>query len=194
MVSVLTTSPTVDPMEISDANLHLKTSGENDYINALIMTARGMMERYLNRSLVLQTWTGYANCWEREFCLDYPPLLAVNSVKYYNTAGVLTTLSTSDYWVDTVSQPGRVVLGYDFTPPELQQGRPNGIVIEYTAGYRATGTTAQKQAAIPEPIRHAMKILITDMYEHRGQYVIGNLTNKIPGYIIDLVHTYKIYN
>ena len=122
------------------------------------------------------------------------PLLAVTSVKYYNLNGTLTTLSASNYWVNTVAEPGEVQFVYDFTPPELQCGRSNAIEIEFTAGYAASGTDAEKKAAVPDPIKHAMKILMTDMHEHRGQFVIGNQASKIPDFVKNLLHPYRLYN
>ena len=191
--AVRTTAPTVDPMEISEAQEHLIINGQESYINELILSSRDMMERYLGRSLTLQTWKAYADYWCREFLLPYAPLLAVSSVKYYDQSAVLQTLATSQYWVDTVSEPGRVRLVYDFSAPTLQEGRPNAIEITYTAGYLASGTTEQKQHAIPNPIRHGLKVLMTDMHEHRGQYVIGS-ANKLPQFVIDLIHPYRLYN
>jgi uncharacterized phiE125 gp8 family phage protein len=192
--AVLITAPAIEPITLEEAQTHLKVDGEDDYLTSLIITARTMVERYLNRSLILQTWKAYSHCWDRKLCLPYPPLLAVTSVKYYNLDGVLTTLTpTTDYWVNTADQPGNVQMVYDFTAPELQYGRPNSIEVEYTAGYRATGTDAEKRTAVPGPIKHAIKVLMTDMHEHRGQYVIGSQANKLPQFVIDLIHSYKIY-
>ncbi len=185
--AVLKTPAASEPVTVNEANAHLKVTGEDTLVESLIITARMMIERYLNRSLVSQTWTAYDDCWGGELCLPYPPLVSVTHVKYRDLNGVLQTLASSNYWVNSFEQPGNIKYVYGFTPPELQYGRPNSIEVEYVAGY--TG-----DEGVPEPIRHAMKILLTDMYEHRGQYVIGNIANKLPGYIIDLIHTYKIYS
>ena len=194
LTAVRTTAPTVDPMEISEAQEHLIIDGQESYINELLLSARDMMERYLNRSLTLQTWTAYADHWCREFLLPYAPLLSVTSIKYYDQNGTLQTLATSQYWVDNKKEPGRIVMAHDFTPISLQDGRPNAIEIVYTAGYLASGTREQMQHAIPNPIRHGMKILMTDMHEHRGQYVVGSVANRLPQFVIDLIHPYRLYN
>jgi uncharacterized phiE125 gp8 family phage protein len=190
--AVLTTDAAVDPMDISEAQEHLKVDGEATYINELLVTSRGMVERYLGRSLTLKTWTAYADRW-CEFLLPYGPLLSVTSVKYYAQDGTLTTLASSNYWVDNKREPGRVTMVYDFSPPELQDGRPNAIEILYTAGYLASGTAEQMQHAIPDQIRHGLKVLMTDLHEHRGQYVIGS-AGKLPGFVADLLHPYRLYN
>jgi uncharacterized phiE125 gp8 family phage protein len=191
--AVLTTAPVYEPITLSEAQTHLIINGQADYVNSLIKTARMMLERELERSFILQTWTGYSSCWDRKLFLDYPPILSVTSLKYYDLNGTLQTLTANtDYWVNLPD--GCIDLAYDFTVPELQYGRPNAIEVVYNAGYRASGTEAEQQAAVPEPIKHAIKILITDMHEHRGQYVIGNNANKIPGYVLNKVHSYKMYN
>lgn len=194
LTAVLKTAPTFDPMEISEAQEHLIIDGQESYITEIMLAARGMVERYLNRSLTLQTWTAYSNQWCREFILPYGPLLTVTSIKYYDLNGTLQTLATSAYWVDPVKDPGKILLAYDFSPPELQYGRPNAIEIEYTAGYSASTVRETQQHAIPDSIRHGLKILMTDMHEHRGQYVIGNHASKIPGFVADLLHPYRLYN
>jgi len=193
LTAVLTTAATVDPMEISEAQEHLILTGQESYITELLLTARGMVERYLNRSLTLKTWTAYSDKWCREFYLPYGPLLSVTSVKYYDQDGTLQTLAPTNYWVDTVSEPGEVELVYDFTPPTLQYGRPNAIQIEYKAGYLASGTREQMQHAIPDSIRHGIKVLMTDLHEHRGQYVVGTGAGRLPGFVVDLLHPYRLY-
>jgi uncharacterized phiE125 gp8 family phage protein len=54
-------------------------------------------------------------------------------------------------------------------------------------GYGLSGTS------VPEEIKHAIKLLITDMYENRGTVVMGSVA-KIPNYITDIIHSYKIYS
>lgn len=192
--AVQTTAPAFEPVTLAEAQTHLIINGQDAYITSLIKASRIMVERYLNRSLMLQTWKAYADRWCKEFYLPYAPLLSVTNVKYYDDDAVLTTLATSEYWVSSVDEPGEIEFAYNFNPPQLQQGRPNAIEIIYTAGYSASATEATQQAAVPEPIKHAMKILMTDMHEHRGQYVIGSQANKLPSFVIDLIHSYKLYN
>lgn len=188
--TVLVTAPAIEPLEVSEAKTHLNvTSSTHDtYIGTLIATARRQIERYLNRALITQSWKVYYDRWQHELLIPFGSLSAVSTVKYYNTEGTLTTLTENDYyWIVTTTDPGRIVRKYDATYPELQYGRPDAIEIAFTAGYGATS------AAIPDEIKHAMKLLITDMYEHRGQVVVGDRVGKIPDYITDLIHSYKLY-
>lgn len=192
MLANRTTDPAIEPITLVEAQTHLILTGQDDYLNGLIKAVRTEVERYLNRSLILQTWKAYSDHWCREMVLPFGPVLGVTSLKYFDQDNTERTVSTSDYWVDTIKD--RIVLAFDFTPPMLMQGRPSSIVVEYTAGYKATGTDAEKQAAVPDPIKHGMKILMTDYHEHRGQYVIGNQASKLPEFVTDLLHPYRLYD
>lgn len=202
--TVLVTAPTIEPLSLEDAKTHLNVSGtsKDTYIEGLIKTARRQVERYLNRVLITQSWKVYYDCWQHELLIPFgnlqiatysvgpPEVLASPVVKYRNLEGTLTTLTESDfYWVVTNTDPARIVRKYDATYPELQYGRPDAIEIAFTAGYGATS------AAIPDEIKHAMKLLITNYYENRGDVVVGPgyTVGKIPSFVTDLIHSYKLY-
>lgn len=190
----IVTAPSFEPVTLTEAQTHLIITGQTEYITSLIKTSRVMVERYLNRSLMLQTWKAYSNGWCREFLLPNAPLIAVSSLKYYDQNATLQTVASSNYYVQIVDEPGRVRFVSDFNGPTLSEGRPDAIEIQYTAGYSSSATEATQQAAVPAPIKHAMKILMTDMHEHRGQYVIGNVAHKLPQFVIDLIHPYRLYS
>lgn len=197
--TVLVTAPSSEPVTLTEAKTHLNVSGtsKDTYITSLIVAARGQIERYLNRALITQSWKVYYDCWHHEMLIPFGRLQIAGAspgpaspvVKYYNLSGTLTTLTESDYyWVVTTTDPGRIVRKYDATYPELQYGRPDAIEIAFTAGF---GSAA---SAIPDEIKHAMKLLITNYFEHRGDVVLGSQTvGKIPSYITDLIHGYKLY-
>lgn len=182
---VLTQAPEKEPLSVREVQDHLRVSGQDEELFRLIKTARGMMERYLNRALITQEWDVYFDCWHYEMKLPYPPLQTVDSVKYRDLDGAEQTLSSSFYHV-TNNEPATIVRAYDVSWPELQYGRPQAVKISITVGY------GDDAADIPEEIRHGMKLIITDLYENRGTVVLGSV-NKIPAYLIDLVHSYRIY-
>lgn len=194
--TVLVTAPAIEPITNTEAKAHLNISGtsKDTYIDSLIVTARRQIERYLNRALITQKWKVYYDCWKHELLIPFGNLQVVVDesvvVKYRDMDGTLTTLTESDYyWVVTTTDPGRIVRKYDATYPELQYGRPDAIEIAFTAGYGAAAS------AIPDEIKHAMKLLIGNYYENRSDLVVGQgvTANKIPSYITDLIHSYKLY-
>lgn len=196
--TVLVSGPTVEPLTTAEAKTHLNVSSStfDTYIGTLIATARGQIERYLNRALITQSWKVYYDYWKHELLIPFGNLQIAGAspgpaspvVKYYNVDGTLTTLTESDYyWVVTTTDPGRIVRKYDATYPELKYGRPDAIEIAFTAGYGAAAS------AIPDEIKHAMKLLIGNYFEQRSDILVDDRVTKIPSYITDLIHSYKLY-
>lgn len=198
--TTLITGPTSEPVTLQEAQDHLNfRSGQEDYIYSLIVTARVSLERYLNRALITQEWKVFYDCWHNVIQIPFgnlrlraadvgpPEVVKRPLVKYYNTDGDLITLDEAGfYWVVTTTDPARIVKKHDAVYPQLQQGRPDAIEITFLCGF------ADSPTDVPAPIKHAMKLLITDYFENKGTVVLGSV-NKIPGFVTDLVHTYKLY-
>jgi uncharacterized phiE125 gp8 family phage protein len=183
----LVTVPSTEPVSTADAKTHLRVTGEDSYIEGLVKAARQQVENYLSRALITQTWDIYYDRWSHVIRLPYAPVSSVTYIKYYDLNGVLQTLDSNLYYIVKESDPACIVRKYNVTYPDLEYGRPSSIIIRQVCGYGATG------ASVPGPIIHAIKLLVTDMYEHRGTNVIGTV-NKVPNYITDLIHSYKLYD
>lgn len=193
--TVLVTPPPAEPITLTEAKSHLNVTSttKDTEITSLIITMRKLLERYLNRAILTQTWKVYTDCWQYEMKIPYPRLQSVTHVKYYDGTGTLQTLTANDYfWVVTTDEPGRIVRKYDANYPVLQDGRPDAIEIQYVAGWLATAASPD-YGVVPDEIKHAMKLLCTNYFEHKGDIMIGNVVHKIPRHITDLVHPYRIY-
>ena len=66
-------------------------------------------EHQLERSLINQGWRLTLDEFPDALRLDYPPLVSVQSVTYYDVDNVLQTLDPADYLVDAVTEPGYIV-------------------------------------------------------------------------------------
>jgi uncharacterized phiE125 gp8 family phage protein len=191
MTPELVTAPSVEPVSLSEAKaqLNVTSSSQDTYINTLIKTARRQVERYLKRALITQTWKVHYHCFHSVMELPYPPITSVTHVKYYDDAGVQQTLSTAFYWEDLKSEPGKIMRKYDAVFPEVFPGRPNAVEIQYVAGYGDADD-------VPEDIKHAILMLITDYYDNRGEIVAGDRVSaqRIPAFISGLLHDYRLYD
>jgi uncharacterized phiE125 gp8 family phage protein len=151
-------------MLLEEIKAHLRiTSGDEDFtLASYIRTATDAAEAYMGRGLLTQTWKLLLDGWAN--IIDLPmaaPLQSVTSVKYYDDAGVLQTLSTSIYDIDTVSRPGRVVLKSDQAWPSWQQTRLNGAIeIVYVVGWASADL-------IPERIRQGIRQYVGYLYLDR---------------------------
>jgi uncharacterized phiE125 gp8 family phage protein len=161
----VTTSPTIEPVSLAEGKLHLKIetadTADDTLISALIKAAREFCEGYQNRAYIERAITMKLDDFPDEIILPAPPLISVTSVKYIDTAGTQQTLAGTVYTVDTTSEPGRVVLAYNQSWPSIR-GDANGVEVVYKAGYGAAA------ANVPEGVKAAIKLMLTHLYENRG--------------------------
>jgi uncharacterized phiE125 gp8 family phage protein len=133
---------------------------DETFLTALITVARTHTENYLERSIITQTWECVLDSWPSDPCvLSRGPLQSVTSIKYYDTDNVEATVAATVYFADIYG--GRIGLGYSQTWPSETLRPINGVVIEFVAGY---GDAA---ADVPDPVKHAILLLIGHLYEHR---------------------------
>ena len=142
---------------------------EDDYLQTLIDAATEYVQQYTRRRLITQTWYYYLNDWPSgdTIKLPYGQLQSVTAVKYTDSDGDESTFSSADYIVDTNKDPGGVVLGYGETWPTATLYPSNPIEVEYVCGYGDDGSD------IKAPIRHAIKLVASDIYENREPRFIG---------------------
>lgn len=185
-----TTAPASLPITVAELKTHLRINDltdqyEDDLLEAFINAAVVTAERYCRIALINQTWTGKLDRFEDEIILPSPPLVSVTTLKYYDTDGVQQTLASSYYQLDTLSRPGRVLRAYNQSWPTLQ-GRPQGVEIVWVAGF---GTSA---AAVPESIKHALKLMCGHWYANRETVNVGNIVNELPWATEALLDQFKI--
>lgn len=151
---IQTLAPTIEPLSLAEAKAQLRIAhGDDDgLIGSYIGAVRQAAEDYLARGLLTQTWKLTGPAFADQMWLPMAaPLQSVSSVKYYDTAGVLQTLATTVYTVDTVSRPGRVVRAPLQTWPTVQSDRlSNPVEITYLVGWDA-------KEKIPERIRQGCR-------------------------------------
>lgn len=165
------------PVSLQDAKLHMRVLIDTDdfLITALISAATGMAEDFTHRKLITQTIIEYFRGWPPStFELKFGNLQSVTTLKYTDFEESQSTFDASKYLVDTTRSDlvGRVLLGFNETWPSDTLSAKSPIEITYVCGYGATG------AHVPARIRHAIMIMVADMYENRESIVIGTITSQ----------------
>lgn len=127
-------------------------------LTSLAAAATEYCESFTRRALVLRTLTERFDAFAAALPLPCPPLVAVSSVQYVDTAGDVQTAGSSLYEVDTNTEPGIVRLAYAQTWPTAR-GVANAVRINYSAGY---GTVAD----VPDGIKVAARLLAAHWFEH----------------------------
>ena len=177
MALKLITAPAAEPILTADARAHCRVDDttDNSYLDALVSAAREHCEMFTRRAFINQTWDLYLD----EFPADgviripKPPCSSITYVKYYDSAGTLTTIDAADYSLDTVNEPARLTPAYGEVWPS-PQCIPNAVIVRFVCGYGVAGT------AVPTSIVHAMKLLVGHWYENREQVVTGTIASNLP--------------
>lgn len=188
MALVLTSPAAVEPISVAEAKAHLRLDGTADdvLISSLILTSRLHIEAALGLALITQGWRLVLDRWPKRATIPLPLRLvqSIQSVSVLAADGTPDVLSATDYFLDHADQPPRLVplAGHWPDPGRVAAG----IEIAFTAGF---GDTAQD---VPEPIRHALLLLVTHWYEHRDPIEIGAPETAIPRAVSELLMPYRV--
>lgn len=185
------TPPAESPVSLIEAKAHLRLeeSVDDTYVTSLIEAARLYVEKTCERGLVLQTLE-----------LTRPRLLSIASlvlpggaladtpqvvVTYLDADGVLQTLSSAEYY--TVAggdaRPGTLYLVPDSTWPDMID-RPDALKVQYRVGWSTAAT-------VPQPLRHAVLLVVSQLYEHRTPEVTGTIATTLEFALDALMAPYR---
>ncbi len=183
----LITAPATEPVTLAEAKAHLRVTTVDDdtLITALIVAARQTAENMTDRALITQTWEKSLDVFPEAIELPKPRIQSITSVKYIDTAGVEQTLAGTEYLLDAASEPGWVTPAYDKAWPETR-AVPNAVKVRYVAGYGATA------ADVPQIIRHAILLIIGELYERRENAIVGVVIGVVPFSAMALLSPYRI--
>ncbi len=162
-------------------------------ISGFITTVRQWIEEITGRLLMTQTWDIYLEkfpCGDEDIELPFAPLQSVTYLKYTDSANAESTFSSSYYHVDTISEPGKIVLAYGQSWPTATLKTSNPIVIRAVFGYASA-------AAVPGPLKQAILLLIEHYYTNRGLVVIsdraGAQSVELPMSVSGLIAPYRLW-
>lgn len=153
------TDPAAEPITRQNVYnwLRMDTTGSppthplDDEIDIAIAAARDGVERDTRRSLVARTYDLYVP----NFCAELvrPPLISVQSIRYYDDANALQTLDSSIYFVTQDLVPKIALQDGQSWPITFQ--RKDAVIIRYIAGFEGTGSPADLTDRIPAPLKQA---------------------------------------
>jgi len=214
----LTVPPSAEPVTLTEAKqqARIDTTADDTLVTNLIIGARQWVEKYTARALITQTWQMWIDLWpaatelwwdgvrqgpvtglDQISTINLPraPLQSVTSVQYFDDSDNATVWSASNYFVDTIREPGRLALRQGATWP-VPSRLTNGIMVEYVAGYGDAGS------AVPETIKTAIRQIVSHWYEHRGEAAMAPTTRgavispilPVPLVIQALLDPYRVRN
>lgn len=177
----LITAPTLEPVSVEEALAHLRVDFEDDnaLIQDLLIAAREKAEEFTWRAFLTQTWDLYLDAFPGStpnaqsgiwgggrIELPMPPLQSVTGV-YYTPDGLSEqTLSAGSYHVDTIGEPGGVVLKMGYTWPSDTLQAVNGVRVRFVAGWATVED-------VPKRLVQGIKLILGHFYENREGIMVG---------------------
>jgi uncharacterized phiE125 gp8 family phage protein len=168
---VVVTPPAGEPVTVAEAKLWLRLdadeTADDGVVAALIPTARQRLEEAYGRAFIRQTFDAYLSDTPCEDYISLPraPLVSVTSVKGFSSTDLTdtggTAMNSTGYYVDTATEPGRVVLlGSDAWPTGTRAANP--LIVRFVAGESTSAGGVQDRA------KTEILQLVARLYEHRG--------------------------
>lgn len=160
----LKTKAASEPVTTDFVKLHTRVahSVEDSLIDSWIVAGRKHAEDYQHRAFVQQSWVMTFDEFPPSIIeIPRPPLVSIDSIKYYDDGGNETVVDSSNYFVDLTSEIGRVAFYDSFSWPSITLRPLNGVEVTFTAGYSVDGTS------VPDIVKNAICIYCTHMYENR---------------------------
>lgn len=159
---IITAATPITVISTANAKLQLRLESdydaENDLITAYINAATLSCENYINGHIQPKAMVLWLDQFHNVVLDTYP--ISVTSVEYYKKDEVsLTTLPTTDWYV-TTTEDKKNTLVIKEVPTNVEDDRPDVVKITTAIGY----TDADN---VPEPIKQAIRLQLTDMFERR---------------------------
>jgi uncharacterized phiE125 gp8 family phage protein len=173
------TAPSAEPITKAELREHLRLDNdpeEDALLDGIISASTKWAEEFTGQQFIDATWKLYLDRFPSSACLQLPkpPLTAITSIQYVDTAGTTQTWTSSDYQVTTKSKPGMVGPINTANWPTTDAGTFDAVTITYTAGYGASGSD------VPNDIRQALYLVCGHFYEHREAGLAGVNLELIP--------------
>jgi uncharacterized phiE125 gp8 family phage protein len=190
-ISERVTAATQTPIDLVEAKQHLRVSHnlEDELINGLIEAATDQLQvpnGYLNRALVTQTWK--ISVQRPDECgriyLPCNPVQSITAFEYYDENESLEEVTIANFHLFKNDDCAYLEPKDGFSWPTTF-ARQDAIQIEFTCGYG-------DPSDVPQPIKQAIKLLLTHWYENRSNVVVGTTASEIPMTVEAILGAYKL--
>jgi uncharacterized phiE125 gp8 family phage protein len=195
MSDVLSSANSTYGLTLQEVRSHLNVSSTQDdalltgYIRSAVLAIENRCNVQLMHSQRTLKMDGFSDSRYVSGRRIYPqrlPLVNATStqaVQYYDTAGALTTMPTSDYVWSTGG--GFIGEAYDATWPTAY-AQPDSVIITYIAGHSSVSS------GVPENIKLAAKQLIAHWYRNREAVLTGTISKDLEWTVDSLLEgTYR---
>lgn len=154
------TEPTTEPVSASEMlsylNISSSDTSHNTVLEAMITAARQQIERVTGRIFCTTTHDVQYRYFPSDMlALPLRPVQSITSIKY-KVSGVLTTLSSSAYELQSYKFFPEIWPAYGYTWPSADE---NSVIVRILTGFTTSPYDAHG--------KQILKAIVADMFEHR---------------------------
>lgn len=158
------TSPEIITLEQAKKQLKMEDLGtfDDDLIQDCIDAAIDEAENYCNTAIRQVKYKVQMASWVNNFEFEKQKVAAIDQITYKDEAGDDQTLPETSYQLLPKDKYASIIQFTDVNSlPKLQDNNSTAVSINITIGY-------PDSVGVPKAITQAIKLLITDNYEYRG--------------------------
>lgn len=185
MPSILLEPPALEPLTLDEAKAFLRVEhgDEDEAIAALVAAARLHVEAQTRRAMITQHWRLSLDAWPEcgRIAVRPAPLQSLTAARAFDFANIAHPLDVQSFVPDPADS-SLAFVPWSVAQPERAAG---GIELDVVCGY------GDDALSVPEPLRHAIRILIAHWYENRG-LVTGGGRAPLPASIAALMAPYRM--
>lgn len=161
-------APTYDRALLDVAKQHVRvtTNDEDALLGLYLDGVIASCENRLQTAILNTQFELHANFFTTNIDLQKKWVSAINSVKYYDADGVLTTVSSANYSLQDFKEPNVLSFNVDYDFPETDD-REFPVVVNFNAGFTAA-------SSILPNVRNAIFLELADRYENRQNEVVAD--------------------
>ena len=186
MSQFLLVGTAVEPLSLAEARqwLRIDSTHDDDIVSTLIVSARLLVEQTTRRLLIAQQWRILLDDWPIGGMIEIPltPVLSIDAFRLRAPSGEATPVNPETYRLRTHQDPAVVEL---LSVPSAELALRGGIELDVTAGYGAQAIHT------PEPLRHAIRLLVAGWYENRGDAAFGQHGAQLPSAVASLLAPFR---
>ncbi len=199
MALKLITPPAGLPVTVAEAkaDMNIEHNDDDAIIAGFIATAVETAQLITGRQLVEAVYElilaqfpppyCWGPCRQEHFSaieLPGPPLIAVASITYVDTEGVLQTLSEDRYTVDVDNIVGRVLPAFGTSWPAVRV-YPGSVRVRFSCGWPMSDETSPPVWTGPESFRTWIMKRVATLYENREAIITGQAASELPRSHVD---------
>jgi len=184
MSSLLLTPPAAEPLTLAEAKsfLRVETDEDDTLVTALVSAARLHVEAQTGLALITQGWRMVLDRWPEcgRIAVRPAPLRSVTAARVFDRDGHAQAVDTQGFVPDMAAMTLAFIPWAMTLPARIAAG----IEIDVAVGF---GDAA---ADVPEPLRHAIRLLAAHWYEYRG-LVAADARATVPSTVAALLTPYR---